>query len=296
MSNITHLDLFSGIGGFIEAARRAGIDTVGACEIDSKCREYIENRYGVACHDDIKTIHFSSYKGVTLITGGPPCQPASCAGKRKGAEDNRWLWPEAIRAVREVRPDAFIFENPAGIRTMGLDGICSELEDIGYEVQPFNIPASGVNAPHLRRRYWIIGFATNSNRLDRRSEPYSNSERHKTRAEPERCCDSDAACERSNTDSERLEGQSRDVIAVRDKEQTRLSTKTDVRFMDYQLVPRWTGKEIVISRVAPEFSGVDAGPGDKGIITALGNMICIPVAVELMSAISSALNEGESDD
>lgn len=156
---LTHIDLFSGIGGFIEAAAQTGFTTIMGCEIEDDCREYLVRRYGIPVAADIKETDFRSYAGATLVTGGPPCQPASLAGKRKGAGDHRWLWPEAIRVVSKVRPDWFVFENPPGIKTMGLDGILTELEGCasGYETTVLDIPACAVNAPHLRHRIWIVG-------------------------------------------------------------------------------------------------------------------------------------------
>lgn len=96
---------------------------------------------------------------LTLLTASPPCQPVSCAGKRRGAADDRYLWPEVIRIVKESRPRWFCFENPTGFITMGLDGVLSDLEGTGYSCQTAIIPACAVNAPHRRDRLWIVGHA-----------------------------------------------------------------------------------------------------------------------------------------
>lgn len=93
---------------------------------------------------------------ITLITGGFPCQPVSVAGKRKGKDDDRWLWPEMLRVIREVRPTWAVCENVAGLIHMGLDDCLSDLENSGYEVQTFLIPACAVNAPHRRDRIFIV--------------------------------------------------------------------------------------------------------------------------------------------
>ena len=98
-------------------------------------------------------------KTVDLICGGFPCQPFSHAGKRKGTDDNRYLWPEMLRVIREVRPTWVLGENVAGIVNMALEQVCLDLEGEGYEVQPFIIPAASLNAPHKRDRVWIIGHS-----------------------------------------------------------------------------------------------------------------------------------------
>jgi DNA (cytosine-5)-methyltransferase 1 len=97
---------------------------------------------------------------ITLLTGGFPCQPVSVAGKRRGKEDDRWLWPEMLRVISEVRPTWIIAENVAGIVKLALDDCLSDLEGEGYEAEPYIIPACAVNAPHRRNRVWIIGYSS----------------------------------------------------------------------------------------------------------------------------------------
>jgi len=159
---MTHLDLFSGIGGFALAAKWNGIETVQFVEIDKRCSDFLSKAWpGVAIHDDVRTFHYSG-RPVFLLTGGVPCQPASRAGKQRGAEDDRWLWPEAIRVLGEVLPAWAIFENPPGIGDVGLAGILSQVENLGYEVRVFGIPACAVGSPHIRMRYWIVGHGCES--------------------------------------------------------------------------------------------------------------------------------------
>jgi site-specific DNA-cytosine methylase len=160
----THLDLFSGIGGFAIAAQEAGFQTVAFCEADERCRAFLERRWGRKVHPDVRTLDGKLYRGVSLLTGGPPCQPASRAGKQGGAGDDRWLWPEALRVLEEALPDCVVFENPPGIGDVGLDGILSKMGGLGYEVQVFDIPACAVDSPQLRHRLWIVGFLADSRR------------------------------------------------------------------------------------------------------------------------------------
>lgn len=155
---MTHIDLFSGIGGFALAARANGIETVQFVEIDQRCRDFLSKAWpGVAIHDDIRTFDGTQHAGAYLLTAGVPCQPASRAGKQRGAADDRWLWPEALRVLREVAPAWCLFENPPGIGDLEFDRILSDVEAEGYEVEVLSVPACAVNAPHRRDRYWIVG-------------------------------------------------------------------------------------------------------------------------------------------
>jgi len=155
-----HIDLFSGIGGFALAARWAGFETVQFVEIDKFCQKVLNKNFpGVPIHDDIKTFHWTEASPF-ILTGGFPCQPFSCAGKRRGKEDDRFLWPEMLRVISEARPTWVIGENVAGFINMGLDDCISDLENQGYEVQTFIIPACAVNAPHRRDRVWIVAHTS----------------------------------------------------------------------------------------------------------------------------------------
>ncbi len=172
----THLDLFSGIGGFALAARWAGLVTVQFVEIDQRCRDFLSRTWpGVAIHDDVRTFHHDGGP-VFLLTGGVPCQPASRAGKQRGCQDDRWLWPEAIRILGEVKPTWAIFENPPGIGDVGLAGILSDVEAQGYEMRVFSVPACAVGSPHRRERYWIVGKSIKDGR--KQGEPTVPPTRH----------------------------------------------------------------------------------------------------------------------
>lgn len=171
MGELAHIDLFSGIGGFALACRWNGIKTVQFVEIDKFCQKVLNKNFpGVPIEPDIKQFDGKKYAGSFILTGGFPCQPFSCAGKRNGKEDDRFLWPEMLRVISEVRPRWIIGENVAGIINMELDNCISDLEREGYEVQTFIIPACAVNAPHRRDRVWICAHSLNSEHRTERGQ------------------------------------------------------------------------------------------------------------------------------
>lgn len=130
----THLDLFSGIGGFALAAKRCGFRTVGFCERSPQCRAWLTDLFpGVPQVEDVRDLDGRLYRGVTLLTGGFPCQPWSRAGKRRGQDDDRALWPEMRRIIQEARPNWIVGENVPGIIELALDDLLSDLEADGYE-------------------------------------------------------------------------------------------------------------------------------------------------------------------
>ena len=225
----THLDLFSGIGGFALAAQWAGFRTIGFCEIDKYCQKVLVKNFGAVLADptgsrcsearkhngrlsslparlgecsriysDIFALDGTQFAGVDLITGGFPCQPFSVAGKRRGKEDDRYLWPQMLRVITEARPNWIVAENVPGFLSMeqfdvllemeadgSAKGECGDLvhrvgrgiadeavealESIGYDVQPFTIPACAVDAKHRRKRVWIMGVSECAGRKARQS-------------------------------------------------------------------------------------------------------------------------------
>ena len=166
MSELTHLSLFSGIGGLDLSAEWAGFRTVGQCEWADYPRAVLEKHWpGLPRWRDIRTLTGDDFfertglRTVTVLSGGFPCQPFSTAGKRRGKEDDRYLWPEMLRVIQEIRPTWVVGENVAGIVSMALDTVLSDLESIGYACQAFVIPACAVDAPHRRDRVAIVGYA-----------------------------------------------------------------------------------------------------------------------------------------
>lgn len=159
---MTHASLFSGIGGFDLAAEWAGWMNAFNCEIDSFCRKVLKYHFPNAeQYEDIKKSDFSKWRDcIDVLTGGFPCQPFSLAGKHKGTDDDRYLWPAMLGVIRTVRPRWVVGENVYGIVNWSdglvFDTVCSDLEAAGYEVQPYIIPACGVGAPHRRDRVWFV--------------------------------------------------------------------------------------------------------------------------------------------
>ena len=192
-AKLTHLSLFSGIGGLDLAAEMAGFRTVGQCEwADYPTKGLAKHWPDVPRWRDIRTLTGESFhektglRTVDVISGGFPCQPFSVAGKRRGKEDDRYLWPEMLRVISELRPAWVVGENVAGIVNMALDQVYADLENEGYSVQALIIPACAVDAPHRRDRCAIVAW--NSNSRDRDAWEEREVEKREN-AEPARICE-----------------------------------------------------------------------------------------------------------
>lgn len=163
---LTHLSLFSGIGGLDLAAEMAGIKTVGQCEWADYPTKVLERHWpNVPRWRDIRSLTKESFyertglRTVDVVSGGFPCQPFSVAGKHGGTADDRYLWPEMLRVIQELKPTWVLGENVPGLVNLALDKVLAGLEEAGYETQCFIVPACGVDAPHKRERIAIVAHS-----------------------------------------------------------------------------------------------------------------------------------------
>jgi DNA (cytosine-5)-methyltransferase 1 len=179
---MTHGSLFSGIGGFDLAAEWMGWENVFHCEWNPFGQRVLKHYWpNSESFTDITKTDFTKYANkIDILTGGFPCQPYSSAGKRLGKEDERHLWPEMLRAIREISPRFVVGENVRGLLSwnggMVFDEVCVELENLGYQVAPVVIPAAGVNAPHRRERIWFVAYAKDRGHRGWLCEQCSNGE------------------------------------------------------------------------------------------------------------------------
>ena len=211
---LNHLDLFSGIGGFslgLEAT--GGFETKAFCDIEKYPRQVLQKHWPyVKQYEDIKELNYERLKAdgidsIDIITGGYPCQPFSIAGRQKGEQDPRHLWPEYFRLVKELRPTWVIGENVSGHIKLGLDTVIEDLESEDYAVRPFSISASSIGANHQRERIWILAHSRRSQwpRAEQRGE--NENETRKENANQFERSSSTSEVDVANTNDERLQRQ-----------------------------------------------------------------------------------------
>ena len=196
--------LFAGIGGLDLGLERAGMQIRWQVEIDPYCIRVLEKHWpNVKRYEDIRGIKWNEVEPVSLICGGFPCQPVSVAGARKGDKDDRWLWPEFLRAIREVRPKYALVENVPGLLSTD-DGrlarrIFGDLAEIGYDAEWNIVSAADVGAPHLRKRVFIVGYPSGNGFSAPEESGGIIASSHNNSERQEQTCESERAGESSNS-------------------------------------------------------------------------------------------------
>ena len=151
--------LFSGVGGFDLGLERAGHEVVWQVENDAYCQKVLAKHWpDVPCYEDVHDCGAHNLAEVDVICGGFPCQPVSVAGKQRGQDDERWLWPEFARILRELRPKHCLVENVPGLLVRGMGDVLGDLAALGYSAEWGCVSAASVGAPHLRKRIFVIGY------------------------------------------------------------------------------------------------------------------------------------------
>jgi DNA (cytosine-5)-methyltransferase 1 len=294
-----HFSLFSGIGGFELASEWAGWNNYLSCDINEFGNKILSYYWPEAYHHkDIHTLnnqvidheltkrYGSQWRSDDIIlTGGFPCQPYSAAGKRLGKEDNRHLWPEMLRVIRDVKPTWVVGENVLGLVNWN-DGLVfnevqADLEAEGYEVQAFVLPAASVNAPHKRDRVWFIAYSESQ----RSRQQQSKNKRWKDR----RFDNYGTVSTTSNSDSDGMQRHTVNIRAGQKDGQRRQSTE---KTWNHEPIRAWQN----FPTQSPICGGDDGLPNELDGITfskwrnesikAYGNAIVPQVAYQIFKAIN----------
>jgi DNA (cytosine-5)-methyltransferase 1 len=298
------ISLFSGIGGFELAAEWMGWTPIVSCEINPFGRQVLEHYWPNAYHhDDIHTLSNETITtklghgwndGNIILTGGFPCQPYSLAGKRLGKEDDRHLWPEMLRVIREIQPRWVVGENVFGI--VNWDGglvfneVQVDLEAEGYEVQAYVLPAAAVNAPHRRDRVWFVAFNPNNARgsagLGQVSEADGEIPERNKSAEFGNAS-SGIIADTESQQSERMRFEQRDISKSEQKQFRGGSSKVGD-------MPNWasfpTTEPTIRNRndgLSDRLAGITFSKWRQESIKAMGNAIVPQVALQIFKTIES---------
>jgi len=294
------LDLFSGIGGFSVGLEATGkFKTIGFCEQDKFCQKVLRKHWSdVPIYEDIKKLDGTKIKADVLV-GGFPCQSFSIAGKQKGKDDERYLWDEMFRVIKEVQPKWIIGENVSNLINISdgqiLQGIHNDLESQGFEVQTFNITASSQGAWHKRSRVWIVAANTNS-RLS-----IGENEKIFTRGNT---FDNGSSADVSDTDSRlrrrrgaELKSRENEIREFYSKEEEQSKQHIRSKVIGHNVVLREREKNKSWWKIKSELCGVPDGvqyelyPDRANRIKALGNSIVPQIVTEIGNAIIAAEKE-----
>ncbi len=286
---MNHGSLFSGIGGFDLAAEWMGWNNIFHCEWNTFGQRVLKYYWPKAIsYGDITKTDFTIHRGtIDILTGGFPCQPYSVAGKRKGKEDERHLWPEMLRAIREVQPRWIVGENVPGLLNWNgglvLNEIKTDLESAGFEVFPSLIlPACGKNAPHRRDRVWIVAYSEgNSIKHEDRNE------RLHAQAFSEKRLNESIAI--ANTNNQRLQGSAFDRASI---ERGENGNKFTSRFLctDWQEFPTQSPIRIGNDGLPSKLDGITISDWIEQSIKAGGNAIVPQVVFEIFKVLEKMSN------
>lgn len=309
----THVDLFSGIGGFSLAASWAGFETVAFVEQNKFCQQVLGKHWpSVPIISDIREVTAErltregiNVSEIKLISGGFPCQPFSNAGKRKGTDDDRYLWPEMLRVIREVQPTYIVGENVYGLVSnqggLVLEGIYSDLASAGYEIiPPIVFPAAAVNAKHRRDRVWICAHSRHDDRSTEQGQQQEKRPEVFDRS-------SSQAVTLAHSDVERLQGSATGGQVQRRQAATGYGGQdgTDLRHPTSEGFPQWAGGTMEQPWPLTEFERSDGDGKEREIernfrgvaygvsrrvdrLRCLGNAIVPQVAYQLIKRMIEA--------
>ena len=297
---LTHASLFSGIGGFDLAAEWAGWENIFHCEWNPFGQKVLAHHFpNSKSYNDITKTNFSIHEAtVDVLTGGFPCQPYSLAGKRLGKADERHLFPEMLRAIKEIKPRWIIGENVRGLVSWNgglvFDEVCADLESQGYEVQSFLIPAASVNAPHKRDRIWFVAYSNHKGRCSQFNDvSKENGEISEWNQDTE--FSNSSSRNVANSESERFQrGQDFNKWTKFDEERSNngfvIRTKckdnkqySNFNFCKFPTQPPICGGNDGISR---ELDGITFPKWRQESIKAYGNAIVPQVALQIFKAIN----------
>jgi len=289
-----HGSLFSGIGGFDLAAEWTGWDNVFNCEWEEFPRKVLKHHFPKAeQHEDIKDFDATQYNGrIDILSGGFPCQPFSVAGKRKGSEDERHLWPEMLRVIRECQPRWVVGENVRGLvnwsEGLVFETCCTDLEALGYSVQSFIVPACAAGAPHRRDRVWIVAYSDNTRRSDGHGQVQSENGEIPKRDNDSKLSDTSSR-DAPDTDFELSECGNDNRKDGRSKQTERIKSFGKPRgWEEFPTVPPVCGGDDGLPK---ELDGITFSKWRRESIKAYGNAIVPQVA----SRIFKSINDYEND-
>jgi len=290
---MNHASLFSGIGGFDLAAEWTGWNNVFNCEWEEFPRKVLKHHFPNAKqYEDIKDFNATDYRGrIDVLSGGFPCQPFSVAGKRKGSQDERHLWPEMLRVIGECKPRWVVGENVRGLVSWSdglvLETCYSDLEALGYSVQSFIIPACAAgNAPHRRDRVWIVAYSDNTRRSDGHEQVQDTNGEVRQRDDRSEFSDTDS---RNAPDTDSTSGKGKCINRQGKGESIGRSGDTiQDRWEEFPTVAPVCGGD---DGLPQELDGITFSKWRRESIKAYGNAIVPQVAQRIFESIQQYENE-----